>query len=260
MVQFPFHGCREWHGRSAVQVHGTRSTAVARLVALVFVSSLAGCVTYEPVPLDVSSVLRALDAQQFEGAAQRASGAGMRPDELAAFAVTANPTLAAIRAEAGVGRALLVEAGLLPDPDPELGWDAMDVLASRIVDGTSSSVDVLSGFGLMFSVPRPGERDARVGAAESRVLKTRCRLATAEWNLTRDVYLAAGEVHAALELHAQTLALVGVAESTSDYFRRAREAGTATGIQANLALGELQVIRVEEVRAESREWFRLGRH
>ncbi len=215
--------------------------------------ALASCVSYEPAPLDVSEVLRALEVRAWapsEAPDSPASDVGFRPEELAAFAVTANPGLSARRAEVGVGRALLVEAGLLPDP--ELGWDAMDVLASRIVDGTSDSVDVLSGLGLMFPLPRPGERDARVGAAEWRVEETRRRIARAEWNLTRDVYLACEEVHAAHQLLAQTRTLVEVAESTNDYFRRARDAGTATGIQANLALGELQAMRLEEVRAEAR--------
>lgn len=215
--------------------------------------ALASCVSYEPAPLDVSEVLRDLEAREWVSSelpdSPTADG-GFRPAELAAFAVTANPRLSALRADVGVGRALLVEAGLLPDP--ELGWDAMDVLASRIVDGTSDSVDALSGLGLMFPLQRPGERDARVGAAEWSVEETRRRVAKAEWDLARDVYVASEEVHAARQLLAQTRTLVEVGESTNDYFRRAREAGTATGIQANLALGELQAIRLEEVRAEAR--------
>ena len=230
----------------------TRINRSTRLVGVALALGLAGCVTYEPAPLDISSILDGLDSQDWESA--RASGewgdSPVEPVNLAAFAVSANPTLVAARSEVGVAQALLVEAGLLPDP--ELGWDAMDLLASRIVDGTSGSVEVLSGFGLMFPLQRPGERDARVGAAEWRIEETRRRLATAEWNLTRDIFLACEEVHAAEELRDQTRALSELAASTRDYFGLARDAGTATGIQANLAQGELLSIQVQEVRAEVR--------
>jgi cobalt-zinc-cadmium efflux system outer membrane protein len=184
------------------------------------------------------------------GADPSADDPGFTPEELAAFAVTHQPRLSALRAEVGVRDALLVEAGLLPDV--EVGWDAMDVLAARLVEGSSSQVDALSGLGLSAPLLRPGERDARVEAARWSAEETRRRVAAAEWTLTRDVFLACEEVHAADELLARTHALVDVAESTNDYFRRAREAGTATGIQANLALGELQSIRLEEVRAAGR--------
>ncbi len=230
----------------------TRIELSTGLVGAALALGLAGCVAYEPAPLDISSILDGLDGRNWESAraSREWNDSPIEPEKLAAFAVSANPTLVAIRTEIGVAQALLVEAGLLPDP--EFGWDAMDVLASRIVDGTSGSVEVLSGFGLMFPLQRPGERDARVGAAEWRIEETRRRIATAEWNLTRDIFLACEEVHVAEELSDQTRALSEVAASTRDYFGRARDAGTATGIQANLAQGELLSIRVQEVRAEAR--------
>jgi cobalt-zinc-cadmium efflux system outer membrane protein len=215
--------------------------------------ALASCVSYEPAPLDVSEILRELESREAPvatAADPSADEPGFAPEELAAFAVTNQPRLSALRAELGVRDALLVEAGLLPDV--ELGWDAMDVLASRWVDGSSSQVDALSGLGLMVPLPKPGERDARVGAARWNAEESRRRIAAAEWSLTRNVFLACEEVRAADELLARTRTLVEVAESTNDYFRRAREAGTATGIQASLALGELQAIRIEEVRAAGR--------
>jgi len=213
----------------------------------------SGCATYRPAPIEPIQVLEYLEAIEWRPDAQDSVGAqsdAAGPRELAAFAVSTNPQLAAVRAEVGVKRALLVEAGLLPDP--EVGWDAMDVLASQIVDGTSSSVDVLAGFGVMFPLLRPGERDARVGAAEWRSEEARRLVAAAEWSLTRDIHVAFEEVLGAEALLAQTRALTELAASTNDYFERARDAGAATAIQANLALGELLAIRLEGVRAESR--------
>jgi outer membrane protein TolC len=227
-----------------------RRPAVASLAscALGALGLLGSCAAYEPAPLDPSDILARLDARRWAPPSSPATAAS--PRELAAFAVTANPELAALRAELGVRRALLVEAGLLPDP--ELAWDAMDVLASRLVDGTSSSVDAISGLGLMFPLLRPGERDAREERSARQLEEARRRVAAAEWTLTRDVHLASEEVVAAEELLSRRRTLVEVAESTSDYFRRAREAGTATAIQANLALGELHAIRLDAVRAEER--------
>lgn len=214
-------------------------------------AGLAACATYRPEPIEPAEILARLEAVDWRPAEAGAAGARtVGPRELAAFAVEHQPGLAAARAEIGVRHALLLEAGLLPDP--ELGWDAMDVIAAQIVDGSSSAVDVLSGFGLMFPLPRPGERDARVGAAEWRVEEARRRVMAAEWELARDVHVAFEEVRASENLLAQTRALTELAESTDGYFERARAAGAATAIQANLARGELQAMRLDTVRAEAR--------
>ena len=215
-----------------------------------------GCATYTPAPLDPPQVLQRLAATEWApiGATTTTTGDdGPRPvgpKELAAFAVATNPQLLSVRAEIGVRDALLVEAGLLPDP--ELSWDAMNNVASQVVTGDSSSVDTISGLGLMFPLLRPGERGARVGAAEWRIEEARRLIAAAEWTLTRDIHVAYQEVIGSEILLAQTVALTTLAGSTNDYFERAREAGAATAIQANLALGELQSIRLDGVRAEAR--------
>lgn len=128
----------------------------------------------------------------------------------------------------------------------------MDLLASEFVEGSSSTVDIVAGFGLMFPLPRPGERDARIEVAEWRTEEARRRITAAEWDLTRQVYIAYEEARAADVLLAETRALIEIAESTYSYFERARNAGTATAIQENLAMGELQAIRLDALRAEAR--------
>lgn len=218
-------------------------------------AALTGCATYRPAPIDSKTVLKQLEAVEWTGDPSRQPEAGdevagVGPRELAAFAVQSNPRLAAARARLGVSAALLVEAGLLPDPT--LSWGAMDVVASEIVQGSSSSLEVLSGIGLSFPLLRPGERDARVGAAEWRVEEVRRRVIASEWSLTREIHLAYEEVRGAESLLAQSSALVELAGSTSDYFERAKQAGAATAIQANLALGQLQSIRLDTVNAKSR--------
>lgn len=219
--------------------------------------ALTSCATYRPAPIEPLSVLDGLNAIVWtpppNAQAVTANQGGLSaigPRELAAFAVSTNPQLAAVRAEVGVRKALLIEAGLLPDPT--LGWDAMDLLASQLVDGTSSSVDALAGISLMFPLLRPGERDARSEAAEWRVEQARRQVAAAEWALTLNIHVAFEEVKAAEVLFAQTQALTEFAASTSAYFERARSAGAATAIQANLALGELQAMHLDALRAAAR--------
>ena len=226
------------------------------------VFALTGCATYQPAPLEPVDLLQQLEALRWEDPGDPSSENSQDPQsaaatspllgplELAAFAVRTNPRLRAVRAKLGLQRALLVEAGLLQDP--ELSWDAMDVLASQIVDGSSSRIDALSGLGLMFPLFRPGERGARIGAAEWSVEEARRLVETAEWNLTRDIHLAWEEVRAAELLQEQSRVVTELAESTYDYFKRAKEAGAATAIQANLALGELQAIQLDALRATSR--------
>jgi len=215
----------------------------------------SGCATYHPAPLEPIQVLADLEAIQWPTTPSTAPEAGtdptaVGPRELAAFALESNPDLYILRANLGIQDALLIEAGLLPDP--EIGWDAMDVGASQIVNGSSSSMETLSGFGLMFPLPRIGERDARLGAAGWRLEEARLLLLTAEWELIREIHVAFAEANGARTLLAQTKELADFASSTFEYFQRARDAGAATAIQANLALGELQAIRLNQLQAESR--------
>lgn len=229
-----------------------RKAAPAHVVCAMV--ALTGCATYSPDPIDPSEVLQRLDAVQWTSSESSsipsAAAVSVGPRELAAFAVSTHPQLVAVRAEVGIRRALLVEAGLLPDP--QVGWGAMDVVSAEVIDGTFTSTEVVSGFSLMFPLPRPGEVAARVESAKWREEEARRRVAAAEWSLTRDIHVAYEEVLAAGVLLAQTQALTELAESTYDYFKRARDAGAATAIEANLALGESQAIRLDGVRVQAR--------
>ncbi len=217
--------------------------ASGALAALACAPALAGCVAYEPAPVDLSAMLASLEAVAWE---PPIDGAG--PGQLASFAVAHHPALRAARAEVGVARALLVEAGLLADP--EIGWDGMDALASQIVDDTASSVDFLSGFSLSIPLPRPGELDAREDAAGWRAEEARRRVLAAEWSLALDVYVACEDVLEAHELLEENERLVRVVETTRAYFERARSVGAATAIDANLARGDVLSIEARRVRLE----------
>lgn len=239
---------------------GPRSTeprrfTASRLVAapvLAILPVLGGCATYdyEPAPIEVQRILADLGARRWHPPAVAEGGETMAagPRQLAAFAITHNPALRAHRARIGTAQALLVEAGLLADP--EIGWDGMNVLASLILDGGSPPADTLSGLGISITLPRPGELDAQKGAARWRVEEARRQVMQAEWMLTREVYVASEDILEAERLLQQNQNLYEVAETTRDYFERARAAGAATAIQGNLASGGLLEIRSQRVRLE----------
>lgn len=242
--------------RSFFRAHGPtesrRLQASRRVAALTLAPALAACVAYEPAPVEVSQILADLQARRWQSfaAAGQAQTEGAGPGQLASFAVTHNPSLQAVRARIGVAQALLVEAGLLSDP--EIGWDGMDALASQIVDGTTSTVDFVSGFGLSIPLPRPGELGAKKGAARWRVEEARRRVTQVEWTLARDVFVSCEDLFEAQRLLDQNRDLVQVADTTREYFERAKAAGVATAIQANLASGDLLAIRAQRVRLEAR--------
>jgi outer membrane protein TolC len=208
-------------------------------------------VNYEPDPVDPLQLLAALEARRWDVAPAGDAGAppGAGPRELSAFAVTHNPALAALRRQLGVAQALLVEAGLLGDP--ELGWDGMDALASQIVEGTTSRIDFLAGLGISIPLPRPGELDAREGLATWRVEEVRQGVTQAEWTLAREVHIACEDILEAQRLLEQNEDSAQLADSTREYFERAKRAGAATAIQANLAAGDLLTIRAQRVRLQA---------
>ncbi len=210
---------------------------------------LASCIAYERAPVEPAAILAELEAALWPEP-EKPDTEAPDPKRLASFAIANNPTLQALRSAIGVSKALLVEAGLLEDP--EIGWDGMDALASHIVEGRATTVDFLSGFGLTFPLPRPGELDAKKGAAKWRVEETRRKILEAERILAREVLMAAESVLETRRLLEQNQELIRLAERTRDYFKKAKEAGAATAIQANLAEGDLLAIKAQRIDLEAR--------
>jgi cobalt-zinc-cadmium efflux system outer membrane protein len=225
-----------------------------RLIVLVPLI-IAGCVSYEPAPVDPSGILADLRAislnepmtPDHEESSSDESGItppptfdptdGLTIDEAAAVAVTFNPALRASRAEAGVAAAQLVEAGLLPDPT--LQFDIGD----SALDG-------------ILPLLRPGERDAKLGQAEARIEEVRFSILEDEWALKREVHLAFLDVLARAEQRQLNEQLLEVASHTHDFFLRARQQGAATALQETTAAiqsGEVQLagerLAVQERRA-----------
>ena len=210
---------------------------------------VAGCASYAPAPVDPLQVLRDLERASPSSVAPVGTSIviadGFSALEAAAVAVYLQPELRALRAEVGVTRAELVEAGLLPDPT--IGWEAGNVVADFITDRKSTANSYLAGGYLSWDVPRPGEIDSREGVARARIDETRAALFAAEWRLVRDVqqaWLRLAAARAALDLN---LTQAQVAQRTRDLVDAARNMGEATGVQVTLA--DVALARIETARA-----------
>ncbi len=116
---------------------------------------LGGCVTYQTQPLESGAVDRALEPPKTETVVLAAGRIkhpllrpltidereGFSPDEIAVMTVVASPALRALRAQHGVARAQLVEAGLLPNPQFGASFDRVQAHGDpTLVNGSSLGV------------------------------------------------------------------------------------------------------------------------
>lgn len=215
---------------------------------------VSACASYEPRPLitrDELAALRArtLDAIRIEqghsGEQQRRDLAfdltdGLDEAELVAVALTLNPSLRAKRLEIGEAEALLIGAGLWPNPEVGLA------LRPGIDGATGTGIELDALFALL----RPGERKARREVALARLDVVRAEIATEELQLVaqtrkaRVTILAADENARLLEgeaaLREQALALL----------RRRKEIGEATDL--DLLLVDLELVDMQRALREAR--------
>lgn len=225
---------------------------------------LSACVSYEPEQVDPAALLAELERLQLAEQTPAASVAtigsarvtfdprdGVSPVEAAAISVHLNPALRALRADIGVARAELVQAGLLPDP--VIGWEAMNNVADFITDRKSSANSYIAGLNLSWDVPRPGEIDAKEGVARARIAEVRAMLIRGEWELVRDVYLGFARLAAAQAALALNAEQDVIATSSLDFFQRARAAGAATAIEERLAALTRDQVRSDRMRLELEE-------
>ncbi len=230
---------------------------VRRRLGLGALILLGGCGTiqYAPEPVDLTTVLRELRSQDEAdprgGPDQSGATAGLTMEQAAAFAVARNSQLVALRAEIGVSRARLVEAGLLPDPS--FGWDAMDVLTDQWLNGDVEKADWVGGFGLSWRVPRPGEISAQEAIAQAELGQTEWAVVRSEWMLAQDVATAWIELASVRSRLEATRDLLALGRRTASVLERARAASAATGIEANLAALDVADLELDGLGLEDEE-------
>jgi len=219
------------------------------LAAPALLAALGSCATYAPDPLVPADELARLKSAsvaslRLDEAAPRDAGSapasfdpsdGLDEAELVAVALTLNPALRAKRLEIGESRALLLGAGLWPNP--ELG------LAVRPgIDGAPSTGIAAD---LLFELMRPGERGACTSLAEARLASVRARVAADEYAVAAEVRRERVALLAAertLALHEQESAL---RDQALDLVRRRQELGEARALDVLL----VDLERVEAQRA-----------
>jgi outer membrane protein TolC len=93
---------------------GLATRPAHRLAALALVAALAGCASYEPLPLSTQASLLG-DVAALDQAGTDTAGP-LTAADIVRLAVANNPDLKAARAQQGVAEAQLLQAGLLPNP------------------------------------------------------------------------------------------------------------------------------------------------
>lgn len=228
-----------------------------------------GCATYHPRPLDrdvVDAGLRPPDADSVSVAVEKLEhpllprlvfdpGDGLSLDEAAVLAVVANPELRAVRAQRGVARAQVIEAGVLPNPQLDVSAD--------FPSGDGSGTTTATGFGLSLDLERLFTRGPERASARAQLRSVQLDVAWKEWQVAeharlqacRQIFLerrldVAREEEEALRSNRDELEraaarqLVTEAEraAASDAFRTARD--TRLQIEAQLEVARRQLARV----------------
>lgn len=217
-------------------------------------ASLPACASYAPDPLQPEEELAQLAAVTLDGIRFEQAGPGEAPpveaesidltdglseSELVAVALTLNPGLKAKRLEIGAAEALLITAGVWPNPEIGVGWRP----GLGIAPGYALDAEFL------FELLAPGERQARVDVAMAEIDSARADVVAAEWRLvsqTRRQWLAVVAAEKMAELLGQEAAL---RDQVVAHLKRRRELGEGT---------ELEVATAELERAQAQRDLRLA--
>lgn len=224
--------------------------------------ALAGCQSYERVPLELADHRAALDArlaatEPISDFVERLSEAGnqvperfdpndgLSPAEGEVLALFYNPDLRLARLDAGVALATFETAGLWEDP--QFGFDGAEIL--------SPSGPFEYGLTLSLTIPisgRLGVEKDRAGAAYEAELR---RIVDAEWSTRAAVRSAWASWSAESERLRLLREVIGQVERISAITDRLETAGELTRVEARLLRAELVETRAdvaEAVFAEAR--------
>lgn len=205
---------------------------------------LGACASYEPRPLrpeDELGALRRASLADLQVVYARPGAArseepltfdptdGLDEAELVGVALTLSPSLRASRLAIGEAQALLVTAGLWPNPE----------ISPVIRPGIgSASGSTEWGADLLFGLLRPDERPAKRAVAEAQIATTRAEIAAEELRVAAEVRSARVAVLAADHAVRILRQEVELREEALGLVRRQRELGEAT--QVAVALVEME--------------------
>ena len=211
----------------------------------------SGCVSYAPDPLVPEAELAVLRGVVLDGVViehavpgdgpvhERAPfdlSDGLSEDEIVAVALTLNPALRARRLEIGEAEALLVGAGLLPNPEVGVTWRT----GIGGADGHSVDAD------LLMDLLQPWRREAREAVAGAHIATVRAEIVADEWSLVREARVRLLDVSAAVQVASMLDEEVDIRTRMLDLAVRSRDAGEGTDLDVSVAELELAEMRRDQ--------------
>ena len=198
-----------------------------RLVGILALPLLAGagCTSYRADPLDPAAELAAFARRDLTAATATLPApttAGVSEDLLVAIALRQHPELAVVRARRGLADAVLIDAGLWPNPELSLA-----------VRGGSPGVT--ADLDLLAVLLRPGERTARREAAEAGQREAIADVAQAEWRVVAEVRRARVEIIAAVARQRAAEDTAALTRSAAEALKRRQTLGDATELDVATA-------------------------
>lgn len=239
----------------------TRTSRVSlRVTALAAVSAIVGCASYTPEPLSPASELlelrerslASLEIERPDGAEPAAAADfdatdGIDEVELVSIALTLNPALREKRAALGESQALLVTAGLWPNPE----------LGVSLHKGIGAASGVGANLDLLFELLRPGERSARQNAAAARIESVEAELGAEEYRVAADARKSRIELIAAEQFLEASEAESSLRDNALSMVERRRGLGEASTL--DVALLELERAESQRALREARAEVELRR-
>jgi cobalt-zinc-cadmium efflux system outer membrane protein len=215
---------------------------------------VSSCVSYEARPIDLKALLSQLNQAQVVdvlGGNRALKGNGLDVRTATLFALRNNPGIKAFREQLKVAKLGVDAAGLFPNL--EIGWDAMDVVAVETTGGKAKAEQFISGLGLSFRIPRPGELGAEKEIARAKKEEATQVFLQAQWSLalkTCFAWLRVKRMEAALTYQKKAFEN---AKRLALFFVEAKSIGAATSMEENLALVEKAKIEAELIRQKGNE-------
>src|SRR6185503_6538311 len=159
-------------------------------------------------------------------------GNGLSIDEATTIAVIANPELRALRAERGIAAAQVLEAGVLPNPELDIGVDfpTFGDLVGTVTAGH---------LGVSWEVTALVARDANVRASEANAQKVDLEIAWQEWQHAMEARLEWRRLAASERELAAARTSEADLRAIADTLHAAASSGDATTVEASSARSAL---------------------
>jgi outer membrane protein TolC len=180
---------------------------------------------------------------------------GLSIDEATTIAVIANPGLRALRANRGIAAAQVLEAGVLPNPELDLG---ADVPTFGALAGTTTAAHL----GISWEVTALVTRDANVRASEANAQKVDLEIAWQEWQQAMEARLEWRRLDASERELAAAKKSEADLKAIADTLNAAASSGDATTVEtsaARSALDEAVLARLAIEREHDRARRALAR-